>query len=198
MKKKLIFMICFSIIASLGIILLLNQYYIRDKKPLEFNSVKQIGIEGLQEYYKIPGFTYCIIRDGKIIKMDALGYIFDGSKRKVSIEDKFQIGSCGKSYTALIASKLVEKGLISWDTKIFDLFPEWMNNSNQAYYSITLKDLLSHKTLLQPLNTFNGRKDFFRKKIIYTNIPISRVISKKEGFNFANMCLHFHQSKVLK
>ncbi len=171
MKKKLIFMICFSLLTSLGVILLLNRYYIQDKKPLQFNSVKKIGIEGLQEYYRIPGFTYCIIRDGKIIKMDALGYIFEGSERKVTIEDKFKIGSCCKSYTALIASKLVEKGLISWDTRIFDLFPDWKNNSNQAYYSITLKDLLSHNTSLQPFNTFAGKTDFFSKKVIYTNIP---------------------------
>ncbi len=171
MKKKLIFKICFILLISLGVILLLNQYCIRDKKPLQFDSVKKVGIEGLRKYYRIPGVTYCIIRDGKIIEINALGYIFEGSDKKVSIEDKFQIGSCGKSYTALIAAKLVEKELISWDTKIFDLFPEWKNNSNQAYYSITLKDLLSHKTSLQPLNTFIGKADSSSKKVIYTNIP---------------------------
>lgn len=171
MKKKLIFIICFILIISLGGMLVLNQYYIRDKKPLQFDSVEKVGIEGLRKYYRIPGLTYCIIRDCKIIEMNALGYIFEGSDMKVTIEDKFQIGSCGKSYTALIAAKLVEKGLISWDTKIFDLFPEWKNNSNQAYYSITLKDLLSHKTSLQPLNTFTGKVDSFSKKVIHTNIP---------------------------
>ena len=171
MKKKLIFIICFILIISLAGMLLLNQYCIRDKKPLQFDYVKKVGIEGLQKYYRIPGFTYFIIKDGKIIEMNALGHIFEGSDKKVTIEDRFQIGSCGKSYTALIAAKLVEKGLISWDTKIFDLFPEWKDNSNKAYYLVTLKDLLSHKTSLQPLNTFIGRVDSSSKKIIYTNIP---------------------------
>ena len=171
MKKKVIFLICFLLLTSLGVILLLNRYCIQDKKPLQSNTVKNIGIEGLQEYYRVPGFTYCIISDGKIIKMDALGYIFEGSERKVSIQDKFKIGSCCKSYTALIASKLVEKGLISWDTRLFDLFPEWKSNSNQAYYSISLKDLLSHNTSLQPFNTFTGKSGFFSKEVIYTNIP---------------------------
>ncbi len=171
MKKKLIYIICLLLLVSLGVIFLLNQYCIQDKKPLQFNAVKKIGVEGLQRYYRIPGVTYCIIKDGKTIEINSSGYIFEGSDKKVTIEDKFQIGSCGKSYTSLIASKLVEKGLIRWDTKLFDLFPEWKKNSNQAYYSITLKDLLSHKTSLQPLNTFIGKVDKASKKVIHTNIP---------------------------
>ncbi len=171
MKKKLIFVFGLTLIISLGVTLLLNEYCIRDKEPLQLDDVKKVGIEGLRKYYRIPGLTYCIIRDGKIIQINALGYIFEGSDKKVTIEDKFQIGSCGKAYTSLISSRLVEKGLISWDTKLFDLFPEWKSNSNQAYYSITLKDLLSHKTSLQPLNSFYGKADPSSKKIIYTNIP---------------------------
>ena len=91
MKKRLIFIICFILIISFGGMLLLNQYCIRDKKPLQFDSVKKVGIEGLRKYYRIPGLAYCIIKDGKIIEMNALGYIFEGSDMKVTMKINFKL-----------------------------------------------------------------------------------------------------------
>lgn len=44
MKKKLIFFIGFILLVSLAVILLFNWYYSSDKKPLQFDCVKEIGV----------------------------------------------------------------------------------------------------------------------------------------------------------
>jgi CubicO group peptidase (beta-lactamase class C family) len=62
----------------------------------------------------------------------------------------FHIGSLGKAVTALAAGKLVEKGLLSWETRFFDIFPEIREGTRPEYENITLKDLLSHRARLIP------------------------------------------------
>ena len=41
---------------------------------------------------------------------------------EVTIGDKFHIGSCTKSMTALVAAMLVAEGRLKWDTTIADVF----------------------------------------------------------------------------
>ena len=38
--------------------------------------------------------------------------------------------------------------MISWDTKFFDLFPEFKGESKPDYYDITLIELISHRAEL--------------------------------------------------
>jgi CubicO group peptidase (beta-lactamase class C family) len=55
---------------------------------------------------------------------------------------KFNIGSCGKSFTALLAATFVEEGSLSWETKISDVFSDMLIHKD--FNDITLRQLLSH------------------------------------------------------
>lgn len=154
MKSKL-FKVGIVFVVLVFIVLVIyvcHLYAMKSVKVLDTTLADELGIEGIREHYKIPGFSYSVIKEGNVVKEGASGYIYQGSDKKVEIGDYFQIGSCTKAFTGLMAAKLVDEGKLNWDTKLFDLFPDWKENSNSAYYSVTLKELLSHRAQIQPFD----------------------------------------------
>ena len=86
-----------------------------------------------------------------------------GESSKTEVSDIFSIGSCAKSMTAVVAAALVEEGLISWDTKPLDVYPELTGEINADFQNITLKDLLSHQAGVEPFydgGIFNLHSDY--------------------------------------
>ena len=168
MKSKTL-MACFIILIffiSFGLITYTYHLHAtKSRKVPDLTSVERMGIEGLGEYYHIPGFTYSVIKEGEIVKEGASGFIYNGSNIKVSIENQFNIGSLTKAFTGLIAAKLIDDGVISWDTNFFELYPDWKSESNPAYDSITLKDLLSMRAKIQP----------FTHGVIDSKLPLSSI-----------------------
>lgn len=138
--------------------------------PLQFAEVKEKGIEGCMVYYMVPGCAWAVLDEEGLIT-GSVGYIFDGSNRKIEITDHFQIGSLGKSFTSLMAAKCVEDGLLNWDSKLFSILPEWREKAQTDYENLTLSDLLSHRTNLPPLNKHKTNVDKKTRKLVYDDIP---------------------------
>lgn len=86
-----------------------------------------------------------------IVQTDSVYYGVSGilkqnDNQKITLQSKFFLASLTKSFTSLIAKKMEEDGLISFNTKFFDVFPELLHSKNaKKYEHITLGELLSHK-----------------------------------------------------
>jgi Beta-lactamase class C and other penicillin binding proteins len=72
------------------------------------------------------------------------GFRKNGGTEKVTVDDKFHLGSVTKSMTATVAAMLVEQGKISWTTTIGEAFPELKSEIHPDYLGVTLEQLLSH------------------------------------------------------
>ncbi|MBW8778736.1 MAG: beta-lactamase family protein [Burkholderiales bacterium] len=57
----------------------------------------------------------------------------------------FMIGSNTKAMTAMLAARLIERGLIAWDSRIGDVLPELGSSMLPAYADVTLEQLLDHR-----------------------------------------------------
>ena len=114
------------------------------------NSSKslELQLDSLRTKYNIPAIAYGVIRNDSVLIENAIGYRNIETREKVSLGDLFHIGSNTKAFTAFLAAKLIENGLVSWNTKFFDLYPEMKPESNPAYAEITLQQLLSHRARL--------------------------------------------------
>lgn len=104
----------------------------------------------------IPEISYAVVTDKSVLEIAALGQHSVDLKDKASLKDRFHIGSNTKAMTGFVIAKYVETGKLKWDTKFFDLFPEWKKQSKTDYYAITLQDLLSHRAKIQP---FQGEEE---------------------------------------
>jgi D-alanyl-D-alanine carboxypeptidase len=134
---------------------------------LQTSSISQIinekqrvinDIDSIRKTFHIPGLVFGVANYDSTIIVGGLGIREINTTDSVTINDYFHIASLGKGFTSFIAAKLVDEGLISWDTKFFNLFPEMKETSKKEYFDLELKDLLSMRTTLKSLNSYPFNK----------------------------------------
>lgn len=113
-------------------------------------------LEPIRAKYHLPGLSAMAIKDGRILAQGAAGVRRIGQTNRLTVADKVNIGSCTKWMTATIAARLVDRGLIRWDTRIRDLFPEY-KGFHTAFSEATLDQILAHRAGIQQGLTFESR-----------------------------------------
>ena len=106
-------------------------------------------LESIRQAHQMPALAAFMMKDGEIIDMAVSGYRVAGKQDLVTSNDRWGIGSFTKTMTATLAARLVEQGLISFDTTIVDVLPEFIGDIRPEHESITLKHLLSMTSGLQ-------------------------------------------------
>lgn len=103
--------------------------------------------KNLQDWMKagdIPGLTLVIIGDELPDFVKGYGYADLESKKPVTPETLFELGSCSKAFTALAALHLEEKGLINLDSPVSDYLPWFYAVYKVKRTPITIRQLLHH------------------------------------------------------
>lgn len=94
---------------------------------------------------KVPGCALCIIHEGKINHIQCLGYADKKSKRPVTEDTLFQVGSISKSITCWGIMKLVEQQILELDEPVSRYLKGWSFPLSQYdEKKITIRQLLSH------------------------------------------------------
>ena len=114
------------------------------------NDGFQQRIDRIRVDNNIPGMALCIFSSDTIYE-----YRVSGIKRldyyeRITRESMWHLGSNTKSFIAFAAASMVEDGLITWNARFFDLFPEYKEFSKEEYFEITLQNLLQHRAGLPP------------------------------------------------
>jgi CubicO group peptidase (beta-lactamase class C family) len=91
-----------------------------------------------------PAMATVVIRRGQVVEKAAVGLRSADASVRVTTDDQWHIGSITKSMTATLAAILVEDGLITWDTRPIDVWPEMAARIHSGFREITLRQLLSH------------------------------------------------------
>lgn len=157
---------------------------------------------------KVPALGGVLVIDGHILVAGATGVRKEGSAIAVTNADKFPIGSITKTFTGFVAARLVQSNgpgrpLLSWGTKIKDVFPDLANveGIQQTYLEKTLAQLTTHQadlprggdeTTTCDKSDFNdymicGRNDFVNKNLKLAPMPAT-TYSNIGPVIVANMC----------
>ncbi len=120
-------------------------------KPMSHDTLIKYMQQTMHDF-AIPGIAVSIFTGDKILNEQVSGLRKLNTNDSIKISDRFYLGSCGKAMTGFVAGRLVEKGLIKWDTKVLDVFPEFKDSSNLTYLNITLNDVLSHRARVKSFN----------------------------------------------
>lgn len=108
------------------------------------------NLEGLLEpirgKYKLPALAAAMVKGDRTTGIGAVGVRRAGHAERVSMSDRFHIGSCTKSMTATLCAILVEQGKLRWDTTIAENFPELADKIRAEYRLVTLEQLLNHRS----------------------------------------------------
>lgn len=131
--------------------LLIGWHQIPDKVPAtqqiyqqEFTSAANNAFASLQQsraQQQMPALTAAVAWQGKLLWAGAAGYADIESKKAVSTESQFRIGSTSKSVTATAIARAVAAGTLNLDVPIGQYKA---NLPNPAWQNMTLRQLLSH------------------------------------------------------
>jgi len=96
----------------------------------------------LVEETSIPSLAAAVVVQGRITALGASGFRKQGAPERVCLTDKYHIGSCTKSMTAVLAARLVDEGLITWETTLAQVFRHMTIHPD--YRGATLHQLLTN------------------------------------------------------
>ena len=118
------------------------------EKLKKIDSIAQRAVD----FKMTPGIQLLIAREGKVIYNKNFGKHTYSGKERVDFDDIYDVASLTKILATLpLLMELEEQGIISLDTKLSEILPEY-KDSNKA--NITLKSMLSHYARLRPWEPF--------------------------------------------
>lgn len=124
-------------------------------RALLAKAVRESGVPGLVARLATP----------ETFIGSAFGVRQRGAAPRFGPDDPVHIGSCLKAMTATVVGRLVDRGLVEWETTVADVFPDLAGSLDPAIGSLTFEELLAHRSgltddisneLLEAIATFHG------------------------------------------
>jgi len=112
-------------------------------------------LETIRANRNMPGLSALVVKQGRILAQGATGLRRVGSSTPLLVTDPVNLGSCTKWMTATIAGRLVDRGLITWNTRVRDVFDNYLT-FNSAFHEVTLDQLLCHRGGVQQETSFDA------------------------------------------
>lgn len=106
----------------------------------------QLNVQKLMEAYKVPGLSFAIIDDFKIVSAQGLGVTEAGGTTPVTARTLFQAGSISKPVATMGALSLIEQGRLSLDDDVNRKLKSWKVPDNLVTkdQKVTLRRIMSH------------------------------------------------------
>jgi CubicO group peptidase (beta-lactamase class C family) len=114
-------------------------------EPQKKSAFTQNDIDAFITENEIPALAMAVFSKEKFFETYYSGTHKAGSLKSITAENCFHLGSNTKAFVGFVAAKLVEENVIEWDSKFFDMFPEYKNVALSEYHNITLEQLLRHQ-----------------------------------------------------
>ncbi len=151
--------------------------------------------DSIRKAHKIPELAFAVVSKDSIFLNVQLGSHRSDRVIPAGANDRFRIGSNTKTVTGLLAIQLVKARKIRWNTSFFALFPELKIQSNPAYHSLTLLNLLSFRCRLVPytytdsrplITDFHGSEAEQRRQFCEWFLK-QKPVPGKDSFHFSNL-----------
>lgn len=92
-----------------------------------------------------PALAAVVISGDRVVARGVTGERVSGSGVLATFDDRWHIGSCTKSMTATMIAVLVERGDLSWETTLEEVFPELVPTMDPRFRSVTVEMLVQQR-----------------------------------------------------
>lgn len=144
-----------------------------------FNAVISYGqlsnrIDSLAMAYVNQGFNGNILysKNDSIVFMGSYGYSNMEMGKSLNANTLFDLASCSKQFTAVSIIQLIEKGLLSYHTKVNDIIEGF------PYTEITIDHLLRHQSGLPKFQNLLYDKKYWNRKHAAQSKDVLRLLSE--------------------
>lgn len=97
-----------------------------------------------------PGVAVAVVKDGKVVSAKGYGVRKVGESARIDEHTVFQFGSLTKGFTAFAVALLASEGKLAFDDPVTKHVPAFTLADATLAKQLTLRDLLAHRTGLQP------------------------------------------------
>ena len=137
--------------------------------------------------WNAPGVGVGIVVNDKLVF--AKGYGFRDYEKKLPYTPGTMspIASNTKLFTAIAAGMLVEEGKLSWDKPVRESVPGIRFFNDQLNTTVTLRDMLSHRTGITRHDTIWYKSDFTRKQLFEKLVYLEPQEPMRQTFLYNNL-----------
>jgi len=115
-------------------------------------SERKRELEARMKHYKVPGFSIALVNQKEVAWAKGYGVCEAGGNEPVTPETIFQAASISKPVTAMVALRLVDRGVLDLDADVNDVLRSWKvpksrltkPQADGSCRAVTLRGLLSH------------------------------------------------------
>ncbi|MEA1876107.1 MAG: serine hydrolase [Bacteroidota bacterium] len=164
--------------------------FAQEKDPNYAELLKGVDkdLQEVMDLLQAPGFAVAVVAKNEIIYANGFGYRDYENKVPVDPNTLFAIGSCTKAFTSSVLGLLSKDGEISFNDKPAKHIPGFTFVNDKMNNSITIKDMMTHRTGLprHDLAWFffpSYSKDTILKRVAYHE-PFAEVREKWFYNNF--------------
>src|SRR5678816_3095490 len=117
-----------------------------DSAPVNVDAILQSILGRGGERF---GLAAAVLRGERINAQGAAGVRKRGTAERITLNDRFHLGSCTKAMTATLVAMLVEDGKLNWTTTLRELFGDTLTPMHPAWEKVTLRQVLAHRAGLR-------------------------------------------------
>ncbi len=103
-------------------------------------------LEQIRRRCGLPAVGAIAVSTDRVIARGVAGFRRMGEPGSVSVDAHWQLGSLTKNFTGTIAGMLVERGRLSWDATLRQLYPEYMAVMAPNIPDITVRQIMTHRS----------------------------------------------------
>ena len=105
-----------------------------------------------------------------------------GSTDALNGRESFIIGSNTKAMTAVVAARLIERGVLRWDSTIGEAIPELQPSMRADYREVTVEQLLAHRGGVLAMTGGEDLQRFSNFLVTYTDALPQTLVEKRRFF----------------
>ncbi len=144
-------------------------------------------MEKLLKDWNAPGVGVGIVYKDKLVFAKGYGYRDYDKKLPITENTLYQIASNTKLFTATAIGLLVEEGKMEWDKPIKNYVPSIKFFNNELDNTITIRDMLAHRTGISRHDMIWYKSDFTRKDLYERLKYLEPSQPLRQGFIYNNM-----------
>ncbi|MCY3019422.1 MAG: serine hydrolase [Planctomycetota bacterium] len=137
--------------------------------------------------WNAPGVGVGIVVDRKLVFAKGYGYRDNERRLPFTASTLFPIASNTKLFTTVAAGLLVNAGRLTWDKPVRDAVPAVRFHNDALNNTVTLRDMLAHRTGITRHDMIWYRSDFTRKELFDRLQYLEPRETPREKFLYNNM-----------
>lgn len=156
--------------AVVAVWIVFSLVFVSQAQTIDASALDAIVNEAMK-HWQTPGAAVIVVRGDEVVYIKGFGVKDVKSEQPVTPDTLFAIGSTTKAFTTAAMGVLVDQGLMNWDDPVRKHLPYFRLSDPLANESVTMRDIVSHRTGL------------IRHDLLWYNAPWGRQeIIKRIGF----------------